>query len=31
MGRIYLEVLRSLPPEARQRIYGLAAELLARS
>ncbi len=31
MGRIYLAVLRALPAEARLRIYGLAAELLARS
>ena len=31
MGRIYLNVLRDLPDDARQRVYGLAAELLARS
>lgn len=31
MGRIYLSVLRELPPDVRQRVYGLAAELLARS
>ncbi len=31
MGRTYLTVLRALPAEARLRIYGLAAELLARS
>ena len=31
MGRIYLAVLRALPADSRQRIYGLAAELLARS
>lgn len=31
IGRAYLDVLRGLPPDARQRIYGLAAELLARS
>ncbi len=31
MGRIYLSVLRQLPDAVRYRIYGLAAELLARS
>jgi hypothetical protein len=31
IGRTYLDVLHGLPAEARQRIYGLAAELLARS
>ena len=31
IGRTYLDVLHSLPAEARQRVYGLAAELLARS
>ena len=31
MGRVYLSVLRALPPDARQRVYGFAAELLARS
>lgn len=31
IGRTYLEVLHGLPAEARERIYGLAAELLARS
>ena len=31
LGRIYLDTLRDLPADARQRIYGLAAELLARS
>ncbi len=31
VGRIYLDVLHALPADARQRIYGLAAELLARS
>ena len=31
LGRIYLETLRALPADARQRVYGLAAELLARS
>ena len=31
IGRIYLDVLHGLPAEARARIYGLAAELLARS
>ena len=28
---VYLDVLRGLPAETRQRIYGLAVELLARS
>ena len=31
IGRTYLDVLHGLPSEARERIYGLAAELLARS
>ena len=31
LGRIYLDTLRRLPADARQRVYGLAAELLARS
>ena len=31
IGRSYLDVLHGLPADARQRIYGLAAELLARS
>ena len=31
IGRTYLDVLHGLPADARQRIYGLAAELLARS
>ena len=31
LGRIYLDTLRNLPADARQRVYGLAAELLARS
>ena len=31
LGRIYLDTLRGLPADARQRVYGLAAELLARS
>ena len=31
LGRIYLDTLRDLPADTRQRIYGLAAELLARS
>ncbi len=31
IGRAYLDVLHGLPAEARQRIYGLAAQLLARS
>lgn len=31
LGRIYLDTLRHLPTDARQRVYGLAAELLARS
>ena len=31
IGRSYLDVLHGLPGDARQRIYGLAAELLARS
>lgn len=31
IGRAYLDVLHGLPTEARQRIYGLAAQLLARS
>ncbi len=31
MGRTYLDMLHSLPAEARGRIYGLAAELLSRS
>jgi hypothetical protein len=31
MGRAYLGVLHDLPDDARQRVYGLAAELLARS
>ncbi len=31
MGRSYLGVLHDLPEDARQRVYGLAAELLARS
>lgn len=31
IGRIYLDVLHDLPPDPRQRIQGLAAELLARS
>lgn len=30
-SRIYLDVLRALPTDARNRVYGLAAELLARS
>lgn len=30
-ARTYLDVLRGLPEDARLRIYGLAAELLARS
>lgn len=30
-GRVYLETLRDLPEDARLRIYGLAAEALARS
>ncbi len=31
LGRTYLSVLKDLPPAARRRVYGLAAELLARS
>ncbi len=31
IGRSYLDVLHGLPAEPRERIYGLAAELLARS
>ena len=31
LGRVYLDTLRHLPADARQRVYGLAAELLARS
>lgn len=31
IGRVYLEVLHGLPADTRSRIYGLAAELLARS
>ena len=31
VGRTYLDVLRELPADARHRVYGLAAELLARS
>lgn len=31
IGRTYFTVLHGLPDDARQRIYGLAAELLARS
>lgn len=31
IGRTYLDVLHGLPAETRHRIYGLAAELLARS
>lgn len=31
MGRAFLDTLRQLPDEPRQRIYGLVAELLARS
>ncbi len=31
LGRLYLDALRGLPANMRQRIYGLAAELLARS
>src|SRR5262249_50757282 len=31
IGRTYLSVLQSLPDDARERIYGFAAELLARS
>ncbi|MGI4764978.1 MAG: hypothetical protein ACRYGP_07915, partial [Janthinobacterium lividum] len=31
IGRTYLDVLHGLPADARQRVYGLAAELLARS
>ena len=31
IGRTYLDVLHGLPSDARERIYGLAAELLARS
>ena len=31
MGRVYLSVLGSLPADVRQRVYGFAAELLARS
>ena len=31
MGRVYLSVLGALPPDVRQRVYGFAAELLARS
>ena len=31
IGRTYLDVLHGLPKDARQRIYGLAAQLLARS
>ena len=31
LGRVYLNALRGLPADARQRVYGLAAELLARS
>ena len=31
IGQIYLETLHDLPPDPRHRIYGLAAELLARS
>lgn len=30
-GRIYLDVLSSLPEPARMRLYGLAVELMARS
>ena len=31
IGQVYLDVLHDQPPDARHRIYGLAAELLARS
>jgi hypothetical protein len=31
IGRTYLDVLHDMPSDARERIYGLAAELLARS
>lgn len=31
LGRLYLDALHGLPADTRQRIYGLAAELLARS
>ncbi len=31
LGRTYLSVLKELPPDVRQRIYGFTAELLARS
>lgn len=31
LGQTYLEALRALPEPARQRIYGLAVELMARS
>ena len=31
IGQVYLETLHDLPPDPRHRIYGLAAELLARS
>jgi hypothetical protein len=31
IGRTYLDVLHGLPADSRERIYGLAAELLARS
>ena len=31
MGRVYLSVLRGLPVESRQRIYGFTAEMLTRS
>lgn len=31
LGRLYLDALHGLPADMRQRIYGLAAELLARS
>lgn len=30
-ARAYLDAMRSMPAEARNRVYGLAAELLARS
>lgn len=30
-GQVYLDVLRAMPPEARERIYGLAVELMAHS